>query len=439
MKRIFSDFAYGPGPRDRCWWDECTADLAFPALDAPSTCDVAIVGAGFTGVSAAYHLARAGASVVVLDAERAGWGASGRNGGFCCLGGGMQSDAALDRRFGEPARRNWRETERAAVEHVAHLLDKMQIDADRHSNGETCLAHRPRDAAAFESAARGIEKNYGVTPDILGAHELAQAGMAGPFHGAITTPIGFGLNPRKYIDGLIAACRDLSVRFFDRTPVTDIDGGRVVTPKATLSADRVILATNGYSSEDVPDWMAGRYMPAQSTVIVTRPLSDTELRDQGWTTGQMAYDTRTLLHYFRLMPDGRFLFGMRGGLRSSQDAERRARRAVQADFRRLFPALANVEVTHAWSGMVCLSRDRVPFVGPVPGQPRLLAGFAYHGNGVAMGTHAGRTLADLALGRAPDHYPEIMKHPARRFPLGPARRLVMPPLYAVFRLGDLLP
>ena len=139
------------------------------------------------------------------------------------------------------------------------------------------------------------------------------------------------------------------------------------------------------------------------------------------------------------MPNETILYGMRGGVFSSVRAEMRARRRVLRDFRRMFPAWQSVEVTHSWSGMVCLARNMLPFAGAVPQAPHLLAGFAYHGNGVAMGTHVGQVLADLALGRSPDSYPDVLRDPARRFPFGPWRRIIMPPLYGAFSLSDLKP
>lgn len=436
MRRIFSDYAYGAGPRAGCWWDETVDVPRNPPLDGDIRCDVAIIGAGFTGLSAALQLAKAGASVAVLDAQGVGWGASGRNGGFCCLGGARASDARLDRTYGKPARLAWRRAEVAAVELVDSLIADLHLDVDRHSRGETLLAHRPKDALPFAAEAAAVAENYGVSAEVLGPSDLADQGMSGPFHGALTIPVGFGLNPQKFVAGLAAAARNAGARLFDETAATQISKGRVVTATGTVHASQTILATNGYAQEDMPPWMAGRYMPAQSTVLVTRPLSDAELRAQGWTSDQMAYDTRNLLHYFRLMPDGRFLLGMRGGLLSGRQAEARARARVLRSFRQMFPAWVAVEVTHSWSGLVCLARDQVPFAGAVPGAPHLLAGFAYHGNGVAMGTLTGKILADLALGRTPDVYPEVMQHPPRRFPLGPYRRALMPPLYAAMGLQD---
>ena len=178
MKRIFSDYAYGPGPRAGCWWDE-TAQIAPAAtLTDDDTCDVVIIGGGYTGLSAALHLARAGASVILLEAHEIGWGASGRNGGFCCLGGGMASDKALHRQYGRDARLEWRRAEVAAVRLVEALMRDLGLDVDAHSVGETVLAHRARDMHGFEVEAASVREDYGVEPEILSRDQIMESGMA---------------------------------------------------------------------------------------------------------------------------------------------------------------------------------------------------------------------------------------------------------------------
>lgn len=442
MTRIFSDFAYGNGPRQSCWWDETIAAPVWPVLEGVEKADVAIVGGGFTGISAALHLAEAGASVALLDTETPGWGASGRNGGFCCLGGAKIDDGGLRRTYGDDDARAYRLAETAAVTLARDLISRLSIQADTHSKGETRLAHRASDMDRLRREAESLECDSGADVDLIEKPDLAERGMNGPFHGALTTPFGFGLNPRKYLFGLAAAAQDRGARLFQQSRVLRIerrsDGFTLDTATGSLRANVVVVATNGYSSDDVPEWFAGRYLPSQSNVLVTRPLTDDEIAAQGWSSDQMAYDTRNLLHYFRLMPDRRFLFGMRGGLLSSSSAERRSRLRTRRDFERMFPAWRDVPSPHQWSGMVCLSRNRTPFVGPVPDVPGLFAGLAYHGNGVAMGSYAGKLLADLVMARPPEGpYPKLMALPMGRFPFGRFRRLVMPAAYLYYALKDL--
>lgn len=441
MRRIFDDFAYGAGPRRGCWWDETCEMPVADTLDGTHRVDVAVIGGGFTGVSAALHLANAGASVAVLEAQDFGWGASGRNGGFCCLGGGMAEDAELDARFGRGKRIAFRQAEKSAVLFVESLIKTHGLDVDRHSQGETELAHRPKDMKTLRARAASTFENYGVEPQIIEKPELEDQGMkGGPFFGALTIPLGFGLNPRKYLAGLVMAAWSAGAQLFSQSPVTGMtrrDGLHHLTcPFGKVVADQVIVATNGYSSEDLPDWLAGRYMPGQSTVLVTRPLSKADLEAQGWTTDQMSYDTRHLLHYFRLMPDGRFLFGMRGSLLTGPRAEAAARHKVRQDFERLFPHWAHIESPNTWSGMVSLARKKLPFVGEIPSLKGGWVAMCYHGNGVAMGGYAGRLAADLALGRETGECPSVMRDPLARFPLGRARRALMPPLYAQLMLAD---
>lgn len=440
MSRIYPDYVYGDGPRATCWWDD-TCDIPYAApLTEDISCDVAIIGAGFTGLTAAAKLARSGAKVALLDAHQPGWGASGRNGGFCCLGGGKLSDAQIDAQFSKNARLEWRQAEVDAVAHVDAFLLRTGSDVDRHSQGETWLAHRPRDMGGIEEECAAIEENYGVSPEVIEASELPQHGLNAGFHGALTVPIGFALNPRKYVAALVADALNVGVSIFGASQVRDLSrfeaGWTLKSGRAKVRADQVLIATNGYSSETLPNWLAGRYIPTQSTILVTRPMSDNELGAQGWTSEQMCYDSRNLLHYFRLMPDGRFLFGVRGGLLGTAGSDGRAKARALRDFQRLFPAWAHVDITHSWSGMVCLSRRFMPFVGQVPDHPGLYCAMCFHGNGVAMGSFSGHLAAEVMLREDVGNIPQVMRNPLARFPLGRARRALMWGAYAAYAWAD---
>lgn len=435
--------AYGSFPVDGSYWYTTVSQPEIPpAVDDAVRCDFAIIGGGYTGLTAALDLAEAGADVVLLEAETPGWGASGRNGGFCCLGAAKLSAHAMVLRYGAASAQAYHLAERAAVDLVEETVGRLGLDVDRHSHGETLLAHRPRDLEALFDTAEDIRIHYGLECEFLDRVRLEEHGISSPeFYGALNTPVGFALNPLKYALGLATAARSAGARIFANSPVlaTDQVGGawQLKCPGGVVQARKLLVATNGYSSENLPEWMAARFLPVQSNILATRPLTNSEIFAQGWTSTQMCYDTRNLLHYFRLMPDRRMLFGMRGAVRASDAARAAARTVAWADFDRIFPEWRHVETPHFWSGLVAVSRELVPFAGPIDADGTAFAAMCYHGNGVAMGSYAGGLLADLALGRESRRlHPAIMKLPPRRFPFGRFRRAVLPLVYTWYRFQD---
>lgn len=440
MNRIYGDYAYSREVIAGCHWAGAVPDAAleFPPVSTLDRAQVVVIGGGFTGLNAALHLAEDGVEVVVLDAEFPGFGASGRNGGFCCLGGSRAPDLAL-KRFGDP--RDVRRAEVDAVNHVGALLERLGIDADRQEHGEAIVAHSPAMARRLPALAEEFAEAYDVTPEVIAAGDMAARGMGGRWHGAVSVPIGFSLHPRKYVQGLLRAAVAAGVQVFGQSPVRQIEsvagGVQVVTDRATILADKVVLATNGYTSENVPEWIRARTLPAQSSVIATREMSDEELAAQGWTTRQMTYEERRLLHYFHLTPDNRMVFGQRGGLISSAENEARIADRVRRDFDRVFPEWRGVETPHRWSGMVCLTASLTPYCGAIPGLSGGFAAFGYHGNGVAMGSYLGAMLADLVQGEEPrTPLPAAFRAPPPRFPLGPLRRAWLAAEYTLARLTD---
>ncbi|MCK0150301.1 FAD-binding oxidoreductase [Marivita sp. S6314] len=439
MTRIYEDRAYQTP--QACWWRDTVAPAHPPAMQGDKHTDVAIIGGGFTGLNAALVLADAGRQVTVLDAEHPGWGASGRNGGFCCLGGSKLSGPRIATLFGADQRAEWHAAERAAVDHVATLLADHAIDADVHSEGETMMAHSPGAMHDIRESIEDTRQSYGVTPHVFEASDLPSLGLNGRFYGGMTLPIGFALNPGKYHDGLLKSVMRAGAEVFGQTPATRMrqrgSKWEVTTANGILTAERVVIATNGYSSEDMPTWLRARYLPVQSSIIVTRPITDAEQAAQGWTSAQMCYDSRRLLHYFRLMPDGRFLFGMRGGLRATPRSEAALNARIRKNFEQLLPEWRTIDITHAWSGLVCLMRRLTPFSGPVPDRPGMFASLGYHGNGVAMGSYLGARLADCVLDRPTrGPCPAFLHQPPPRFPLGRYRRALLAPTYAAAALLD---
>ncbi|WP_295533937.1 FAD-binding oxidoreductase [uncultured Thioclava sp.] len=441
--RIYEPAAYAAKSLEGCFWVQTAPDPAqYPRFEGESSVEFAVIGAGFTGLSAALRLSEAGAEVAVLDAHPPGWGASGRNGGFCCIGGAKASSAQIRTRYGAAEAAKFHAAERAAIEQVSDRIATLGLSVDRHSEGELQLAHSPKVFAQMRAEAAQISATYGVQADLIGPGDLASMGLnAQGMHGGLRLDLGFALNPRKYALGLARAVQDRGGRIHADSAVHSItrEGEFHVlhTAHGRLRARHLLMATNGYSSDTLPRWMRSRYLPLQSSVIVTRPLSENEIAAQGWSSDLMAYDSRNLLHYFRLMPDRRMLFGMRGAVRWSDASQRAHRTATRAHFDAMFPAWQGVETSHFWSGLVCLARDLVPFVGALGQGERVYGAFAYHGNGVAMGSWSGDQMARLALGQ-PTDLPNFFQRSPQRFELGPLRRLSLPLALLHYRIKDAL-
>ncbi|MGF1594159.1 MAG: NAD(P)/FAD-dependent oxidoreductase [Kiloniellaceae bacterium] len=425
------------------YWEASAPPLGreTPPLEGAATCEVAVIGAGYTGLTAALTLVEQhGTGVTVLEAGTPGWGASGRNGGFCCLGGAKLGYDTIAARYGVEEMRRFFAVQMEAIDLVKETCRARDIDADITGGGEVLLAHRAGRAAVLRDERKEVYELVGLDCTYLDNEALAERGLAADnFHGGLELPLGVGLHPLKYLRGLARAAIDAGVTVHGGSPVSAIrrEGGRFVlaTPQGSLTADKVIIATNGYTEDERLPQLAGKLMPAQSSIIVTRPLSEAERAAQGWTSTVTCADTRRLLHYFRLLPDGRFLWGGRGGISGSPAAGRRAERHLRQSFERHFPAWRHVETEFFWRGLVCLTKPLVPFVGRL--EEGLYASVAYHGNGVSFTAWAGRALAAQVAGaQGAEALPAVVRNPLPDFPLPFLRKLYLAGAYAIYGTQD---
>ncbi|MGV9307404.1 NAD(P)/FAD-dependent oxidoreductase [Nonomuraea sp. NPDC003727] len=412
-----------------------------PALDGDRKADVAIVGAGYTGLWTAYYLKRARPSldVVVLEKEFAGFGASGRNGGWL-TGDLAGSHERYAKTHGAEATRRLQREMYSSIDEVIAVCDKEGIDADIVKGGVLNVARGSAQAARLRaSVAAGAA--WGVEATLLSAEEReARLRVAGAVQ-ASWSPHCARIHPGKLVRGLARAVREAGVEIFERTPVEEIAPHRAVTPYGTVRADYVIRATEGFTA--TIKGLRRQWLPMNSSMIVTEPLPDAFWDQVGWEGAELLGDLAHYYMYAQRTADGRIAFGGRGRpylYGSRVDARGHTHEwtvealwALLVDF---FPAAASARIAHAWSGVLGVPRDWCSTVHVDHATGLGWAG-GYTGHGVTTTNLAGRTLRDLIL----DEPGELTALPwvgreVRAWEPEPLRWLGVHSMYRLYRAAD---
>ncbi len=369
--------------------------------------DVVVVGAGFTGLWTAYYLARAdpSLSVMVLEAETAGFGASGRNGGWCSALFPASSEA-LARLPGadRPAAQAQHQAMRASVDEVLRVAAEEGIDAQAHKGGSIVLARsRAQLAAAWAEVSHA--RTWGRAEDdlrLLGAGEAREHLDAAGTVGGTFTPDCAALNPTRLVRGLARVVESLGVTLHEGTRVTALTSGEVRTAYGTVRADVVVRATEGYTPA-LPG-LRRALAPVYSLMVATEPLSAAMWDQIGLRDRQTFSDHRNLIVYGQRTADGRLAFGGRGApyhfgsaISGGFDRDAHVHASLRQTLLEMLPVLSSVRFTHAWGGVLGIPRDWCASVGLDRSSGMAAAG-GYVGDGVGTSNLAGRTLRDLILG-----------------------------------------
>ena len=363
------------------------------SLQGEQRVDVCIVGGGFTGVSAALELAKAGRTVALLEAESLGWGCSGRNGGQ--INPGLAADhAALEKQLGvDDARALW-ELSLAGVELLRSRVRDYAIDCEL-KQGILLVANKSRHIPELHAWQASLER---LGYDQLTFHDRAslQGLLNADYQAGIMDMGGGDLHPLKYVLGLGLAAERHGAQLFERSPVLgyqqNVDGVLVHTAQGQIRAGHLLLAGNAYIGKLLP-WQQRRFMPIGSYVGATAPLG--ELANQLIPSRAAVCDMNTLIDYYRLTADGRLLFG---GRASARDARPEALRSTMRQrMTRVFPALSEVDFDYLWGGQVAMTASKAPHFGRLGS--RVLFTQGYSGQGVALAGLAGKLMAEAVMGQ----------------------------------------
>lgn len=378
-------------------------------LDGSTDADVAIVGAGYTGLWTAYYLARQlpDARIVVVESEHVGFGASGRNGGWCSAIMPM-SLPALARRHGRASAVAMQDAMIATVHEVRRVAEEEDIRCDVAPSGTVTLARSRAQVRRLHERLDELE-GFGFGADYerwLSADETQAHVMASDVLGSTFTPHCMALHPARLVNGLADACRRRGVVIHDRTRVIDIVEQGALTERGAVRAPIVLRATEAYTSQ-LPRHRRD-VVPIYSLMIATEPLDDSTWRDIGLDRRPTFHDERRLVIYGQRTADNRLAFGGRGApyhfgsrIAPGYDGDPAVHAALHDALVELFPSLADAAVTHRWGGALAAPRDWHASVHFDPATGRGAAG-GYVGDGVATANLAGRTLADLVSGQDTD-------------------------------------
>lgn len=387
---------------DRNYWLDTASMPAGSPAPIPERADIAIIGAGFTGLSAARTLAKLGADVAVFEAETIGWGASSRNGGMV-LTGMKLSPEVLTRRYGLEATKRMFAASLSSIDFVETVVAEEHIDCNFSRCGHLEVANKRSHFEAYARSADLLARDFGHPLRIVSKSELHSEIGASLYYGGLVDERSAGLNPARYVAGLAGAALRAGACIYEKTRVQHIErrNGRftVTTSQASLSAQAVLIATSGYTGA-ISRALQKRIIPIGSYIIATEPLSNDLARDL-IPRNRMVYDSLNFLHYWRLTPDSRILFGGRAAfLPETANTIRKSEQILLRDLVAIHPQLKDVKVEYAWGGTLDFTFDIMPHAGEFDGVHYALG---YAGHGVAMASYLGHRMGEKLAGRGDDN------------------------------------
>ena len=386
---------------------------AFPGLSGDISTDVCVIGGGYTGLSSALHLRQKGYDVVLLEAERIAWGASGRNGGH--VGTGQRADqTSIEKWVGEEAAKDLWQLGLDAVQKVCDLINEHNIDCELGS-GNLHLAAKPSHAGELQDELAHLESQYGYQQlTYLTPEAVAERTSARGFHGGLLDDGCKHLHPLKYALGLARAASEAGVKIYEGTrghPQADGQSGEVKTENGRVKARHIVIGCNAYLGSLVPS-MAGNIMPINNFVIATERLPSHLLPRINRDNLSMS-DTLFVINYWKLSQDGRLIFG--GGENYSSRFPRDIKAFVRPHMLNIYPELQDIDIDYGWGGAVGITLNRMPDFGRIGKHLWYAQGFS--GHGVPTATMAGSLLADAIDGDTAG-FDLMASVPTQRFPGG---------------------
>ncbi|MFZ2086119.1 MAG: FAD-binding oxidoreductase [Candidatus Sulfotelmatobacter sp.] len=385
-----------------------TADL--PKTDAahrlPERVDVAVIGAGFTGLSAARTLAKRGVSVAVLESETVGWGASSRNGGMVLTGMKLGVNKLVSM-YGRDLTRRMYAASLETIDCVEQIVREEGVDCDFSRCGHLEVACKQKHFDDYARQAEVIAREFDHQLRVVQRHELSAEIGSTIYYGGMVDEVSAGVNPARYVAGLGHAAIKAGAEILEQARVEGVlressqgeSGWKITTSRGTLWAREIFVGTSGYTSKATPA-LQRKIIPIGSFIVTTEVLPEA-LAHELSPRNRMIYDSKNYLYYYRLTPDRRMLFGGRAAFFPENDQTiRRSAEILRRGMVDVYPQLRDAKVEYVWGGTLDFAFDIMPHAGQIDGMYYALG---YAGHGVAMATYQGQKMADLIAGAKPEN------------------------------------
>ncbi|MFM8877349.1 MAG: NAD(P)/FAD-dependent oxidoreductase [Anaerolineae bacterium] len=368
----------------------------------PPKVDVVIIGGGYTGLSAARTLAKQGVSVVVLEAEMIGWGASSRNGGMTLTGLKVAMQTAIQR-YGKELAKELFQCSLDSVNVVEQIIKEENIDCGFSRTGHLLTANKPKHYESLQGEVDFMAKEFNHNVRLVSPKDLRSEIGTDIYHGALVDEVSGGLNPAQYVAGLASAATRAGAMLCARARVTKIERSQnrfhIQTERGNLEAESVLVATSGYTGNATKK-LQKKIIPIGSFIIATEKLSD-ELAYELSPKNRMIFDYKHFLNYFRLW-DNRMIFGGRAAFfPENENTIAQSGEILRREMIQVYPQLRDTKVEYVWGGTLDFAFDQMTHVGE---EERIFYSLGYAGHGVAMATYLGATVAEAMLkGNIKDH------------------------------------
>ena len=382
----------------------------FPATDAsrplPEVVDVAVIGAGFTGLSAARTLAKRGARVAVLESETIGWGASSRNGGMVLTGMKLGVNQLISR-YGRELTRRMYAASLASIDCVEKIIGDEAITCDFSRRGHLEVACKQKHFDDYARQAEVIAREFNHTLRVVQKHALSSEIGSTIYYGGMVDEVSAGCNPAAYVAGLARAAMKAGAEIYEDARVQAIQrdsrqgepGWKLATSRGPLWAHELFVGTSGYTGKATPA-IQKKLIPIGSFIITTEVLPG-KLAQELSPRHRMIYDSKNYLYYYRLTPDRRMLFGGRAAFFPESDQTiRRSAQLLRRGMIGVYPQLADAKIEYVWGGTLDFAFDIMPHAGQLDG---MYYAVGYAGHGVAMATYQGQKIAELMAGDKPEN------------------------------------